>query len=217
VKTCIQCQVLKNESDFGKNKRKKDGLCIYCKQCNHNKYEENKDVVKKRSSAYRENNKERIVEYKKQYYKKNKKKLSLKSKKYYIKNREQVKRVCVKYAAMNKDKVSKYSAEWRKNNCDSIKKYRKDHKGKIYAHNAKRRAMKLGATPTYADPLKIERIYRTAQILSKMTGREFHVDHIIPLQNDLVCGLHHQDNLQIISAERNLRKNNKFEPIIIDY
>lgn len=47
-------------------------------------------------------------------------------------------------------------------------------------------------------------------------NRKFHVDHIIPLQHELVCGLHVENNLQIISAERNMRKNNSFVPIVED-
>jgi 5-methylcytosine-specific restriction endonuclease McrA len=41
--------------------------------------------------------------------------------------------------------------------------------------------------------------------LSRRLGSEWHVDHIIPLSKQ---GLHHPDNLQIITAEENMRKNN---------
>ena len=45
--------------------------------------------------------------------------------------------------------------------------------------------------------------------LSYSCFQEYHVDHIIPLKNSKVCGLHTQDNLQIIPAHDNLRKSNK--------
>lgn len=58
---------------------------------------------------------------------------------------------------------------------------------------------------------QIKQIYLKCKIITEQTGIEHHVDHIIPLRGENVCGLHVPWNLQIITAEENLRKSNKYE------
>jgi len=43
-----------------------------------------------------------------------------------------------------------------------------------------------------------------------LTGIKWHIDHIIPLKNSKVCGLHIWSNLQVITATENYSKRNKF-------
>lgn len=93
-----------------------------------------------------------------------------------------------------------------KNNIAITRKaYYFDNKADYIARSAKRRAAKLMATPKWADLAIIKEIYRTCP-------EGHHVDHIVPLQNSLVCGLHCEFNLQHLSAHENLSKGNKYEP-----
>ena len=85
-----------------------------------------------------------------------------------------------------------------------------------YAHNgAKRRATKLKATPKWLKDYHeddIKKIYEYRTELNKIAGYVmFHVDHIVPLQGNNVCGLHVPWNLRVITAEENLQKGNSHE------
>jgi hypothetical protein len=93
---------------------------------------------------------------------------------------------------------------YREVNKDNRLKYYQDNKPLFYAYNAKRRASKLNATPNWANLITIKEIYRTCP-------PGYHVDHIVPLQGKLVCGLHCEFNLQHLPASENLSKGNRFE------
>lgn len=64
---------------------------------------------------------------------------------------------------------------------------------------AKRKQM-----PAWANEQKIKDIYA-----NRPDG--YHVDHIVPLQGELVCGFHVENNLQYLTAKENIAKNNFFE------
>tara|TARA_R110002126_G_C10133213_1_gene469767 strand:+ start:24 stop:470 length:447 start_codon:yes stop_codon:yes gene_type:complete len=87
------------------------------------------------------------------------------------------------------------------NACNS--KYKKANLGKCNAHTAKRRARLLLATVGWSCEEAIKIIYEEASLL----GME--VDHVIPLQGKEVCGLHCEDNLQLLTPKENKIKGNR--------
>ena len=132
-------------------------------------------------------NKLTVFEYNKIYYQKNREKLRENRKKYHLNNKDKAK----EYKLKNKDKIKEANRLYRLNN-PHIKN----------TANAIRRATKLNATPKFANIKKIKEIYKNCP-------KGFHVDHIIPLKNKLVCGLHVEWNLQYLPAKENLSKSNK--------
>lgn len=62
--------------------------------------------------------------------------------------------------------------------------------------------------PPWANKEAIKSLYEEAQRLSEQTGESWHVDHVIPLKGETVCGLHVESNLQILRAIENLTKKN---------
>jgi len=116
------------------------------------------------------------------------------------------------------EKRQKYSSseaykEWKKKNKPSSK-WQKNNKGKVNANTRKRQAAKLQRTPKWLsdfDLLKMQCFYQLAAMYSKESGQQWHVDHIVPLQGKTVSGLHVPWNLQVIPANENIRKSNKYE------
>lgn len=111
-----------------------------------------------------------------------------------------------------RNKVTK--AAWVLANQERIKRknaeYYQRNKARQYAHVATRRAHQIKATPPWADLEAIRAVYAEAA-RRRATGEDVHVDHVIPLRNKKVCGLHVANNLRIIPAKENLQKLNKFE------
>jgi hypothetical protein len=190
TKQCSRCKEVKLLNDFSRDRRQRDGLRASCKDCNNLRHKE-----------YRQNNLERLSQYHKEYYQSNKDKSSQRKRKWYQNNR---------------DKALLHVKEWRQNNRERIlqqcKEYRQNNPDKIRAGEARRRATKRNATPPWADQIAINAIYAEALWLQDFTGEPCHVDHIVPLKSDFVCGLHVPANLQTLPGVENIAKSNRSWP-----
>lgn len=94
------------------------------------------------------------------------------------------------------------------------KKYYYANKNFWTIATSKRRSAKLNRTPSWLtdkDFQYINYLYKFARNISDYLGKEYHIDHIIPLQGRLVSGLHVPSNLQMIPATINLQKGNKWQ------
>ena len=111
-----------------------------------------------------------------------------------------------------------FSARYKKENAEKVKvyaeHYRKTNKAKRAFLERKRQVSKKNRTPSWLtsfDLLKMECLYQVAAMRTRESGFMWHVDHVVPLQGKTVSGLHVPWNLQVIPANENLRKYNKYE------
>lgn len=196
-KICNKCKHEKLFNDFSKDKRKKDGYDIRCKACAKQYYELKKKDILSQKQNYQIVNKEKIAKNKQKYRKTNAEKISEYNK---------------EYRENNRDVILNYHKEYYKIHKDKFEQYYETNKDSFNARNAKRRSAKLNATPSWLTKkqlLEIEELYLCARMFRLYTGQEYHVDHIVPLQGENVCGLHVPWNLQVITAKENLTKSNK--------
>ncbi len=108
-----------------------------------------------------------------------------------------------RYYAKNKDcpefKARKARNQKEMKDSGSRFEYTQKNRAVINSNAALYRARKLNQTPEDADMDAIKEIYETCP-------DGWHVDHIVPLSKG---GLHHQDNLQHLTALDNLSKGNR--------
>lgn len=204
VKRCNRCKLVKDISDFHNSKSSGDGRTWRCKKCAVIAASEwaknNPERRAKISSDWRKNNQQKI----KAYYEKNAADSIERVKKWRIDNPE-------KFAAHGPTR-SAYMAKWKAANKASIEAWNEENKWSMRSRVAKRRARRKQATPEWADTNKIQAYYIGADALNMLTGEWHHVDHIVPLQSDMVCGLHNHFNLQILTAADNRLKSNRYWP-----
>lgn len=66
--------------------------------------------------------------------------------------------------------------------------------------------------PAWADINCLRSLRRLSSIYTEALGVQFSEDHIVPLNNPLVCGLHCPDNIEIKPLRENVLKGNSYWP-----
>lgn len=158
-----------------------------------------------RGKAYKDGHKTLCKSCEKQYnkerYLRNKTRMLENSRDWAEKNKERKKEINLRSSRKNSAKRYEYLKFWRDLNKDRVR-----------CHNSKYRAAKQKATPLWLTERQFKEIsdvYTLARECEVLTGDKYHVDHIIPLNGENICGLHVPWNLQVLPYDMNIRKSNK--------
>ena len=132
----------------------------------------------------------------------------------YIRNFEKIKETQHTWVKNNPEKVKEIKRKYVLNNPErrvsSCKKWSSENRGSCNANLARYKARKKNAEPAWLSEtqrLEIANFYKIA----KWYDVQMHVDHIVPLRGNNVCGLHVHWNLQLLPANINKAKGNKHE------
>lgn len=220
-KSCSKCGEVKPLEQFPMSKGKRVAQCKACNNEYHRKrYRKNAEKVIARTKAYKEKNSEAYKVMLKEWRTKNAEKIAAQKKEY--RQRPEVierekSRLKAAYEA-RKDEIQaarklrmEEDAKVREAFDAYQKRYYQENKHVFMARSAKRRCNKRQATPKWANLVSIKAMYYVANYMTETTGIPHEVDHVIPLSGDNVCGLHVENNLQVISRTENRRKATKLE------
>jgi len=116
-------------------------------------------------------------------------------------NLERYKRKAAAWAKINPDKVKQSHKKYVLQNFEKVNSTKSARRKRLHTHK-----------PAWANVFFISEAYALARLRTKLTGFAWHVDHIVPLNSKIVCGLHVENNLQVIPAIENLRKGDKHTP-----
>lgn len=187
MKCCSYCGENKPKSDFHKRSASDDGLAYKCKVC---------------TLAYQKGRRENLPDRIKEI-----------SSKCYYKNQEKELKHKRDVYTSNKEVILERNRLWRLRNPDYNRRYYKLYRDKVLSYVSARSAAKINATPswlTQQNLTDIESVYALARDCELVSGEKYHVDHIVPLRGETVCGLHVPWNLQVLPSDINLSKSNTY-------
>jgi len=117
---------------------------------------------------------------------------------------------CNKNRVISKEYHAEYQHNYKIITTDKIIKMLEDPDEIYFIKEYRKRKIIERATPNWCCPASVRHIYSECVRLSDQMGLEFEVDHMIPIHNKKVCGLHVPENLKVVSHSLNRIKGNKF-------
>lgn len=190
-------------------------VCRPCANARNQAYKKrHAERVSAARAVYREKNRETLREKGRVYHAENRDKDAA----YYQANAERIKARVRAYREANRDRLSEYfralaqTPARRAANNARLRAWKKRHPDRVNADTARRQLRLRQAYVPWANDELIAEAYELARLRTEVTGIPWQVDHIVPLNNDLVCGLHCEANLQVIPAVTNLAKSNDWWP-----
>jgi len=121
--------------------------------------------------------------------------------KWYLKHPQEIAANGRKWRQANPQKDAKRKQAWRQGHLAACSEYTMRYK-----------AAKIQALPKWRNTFFIDEAYQLAKLRTQVFGFPWEVDHIVPLQNRNVCGLHVEYNLQVIPRRENQKKGNRSWP-----
>lgn len=111
MKTCTKCHIEKDESEFTKNSRSKDGIAYNCKRCisiiSKGAYTKHRDIITQRNKKWRGENKSKINSRRREFKKANIDRFKEESRNY----------------AHNNEKLKKIKRDWEKKERECMSDY----------------------------------------------------------------------------------------------
>lgn len=174
------------------------------------------DVVKARARkrAWAARNRAKIAAKNAVWNRANPEKMRAAAKRYAKAHPEKVRARKNAWNRRNPEKARARVAAWNAANPErrkeAARQYREENPGKLREYQVLRRAASKRATPSWANHFFMDEAYRLARLRTKVLGYPWHVDHIVPIQHPLVCGLHVEHNLRVIPGRENQQKSNRW-------
>lgn len=220
----LQNKKLKSKKDKERYQEKKEEIKKRTNQYYHENievirerrkryYHKNADDIKKKVKEWREENIDYVKNRKRKKYEENKNDILEKQKEYYNNNRDKILQRGLEYRKNNADKIKENKSNYhqRKKN-DPVYKYSRllrDNIWSSYKRNGFKKSKNtekiLGCTLTW---------FFKEWLNNQYNPPKTHIDHIVPVSlaksKDEVFALNHFSNMQILNANDNLSKNNKY-------
>lgn len=190
MKTCARCKQLKPFGEFYPRTDRPGGYMPRCKTCKA-----------EGAAAYRAANQHDTRRRSREWHAANRERSTANTLAWQAANREANLARMREYKRENAASVRQQWREWRDANRHVVRELK-----------MRRRAALASAVPVWADRRAIRDVYAQAVKLSAQTGTPYTVDHIVPLQSDIVCGLHVEHNLRPMPFLENCSKGNRWWP-----